>query len=349
MHLFKHFAHEMILKGHQVLFTYRERQFVGELLSHEGFTCKCIGQGYRSRLGKIWGILRFTTLILLKSLKFKPDIFLSHGSMYAAFAAFLLSRQHIAFEDTFNFEQIRLYKPFTKYILTPDFEHPLHSRKVIPYAGYHELAYLHPHRFKPDMTVLDELGVKAGDKYIIMRFVSWNASHDMGQKGMCNEDKIRAVITFEQFARVFISSESPLPLELENRRIKIPPFRMHDAMAYSWLLFGESSTMAEEAAILGIPAIYISSKSTLYTKHLENDYGLLFNYSGSLTDQEMAIEKGVEVLKDTSIREVWKEKQRKILNEKIDLTGFLIWFIENYPDSKRIMSENPDYQYRFKQ
>lgn len=347
MHLFKHFAHEMILKGHQVLFTYRERQFVGELLNHEGFTCKCIGKGYSSRLGKIWGLLRFTTLILLKSLKFKPDIFLSHGSMYAAFAAFLLSRHHIAFEDTFNFEQIRLYKPFTKYILTPDFEHPLNSRKVIRYAGYHELAYLHPHRFKPDITVLDELGVKAGDKYIIMRFVSWNASHDLGQKGMCNEDKIRAVITFEQFARVFISSEGPLPLELENRRIEIPPFRMHVAMAYSWLLFGESSTMAEEAAILGIPAIYISSKSTLYTKHLENDYGLLFNYSGSLTDQEMAIEKGVEVLKDTSIREVWKEKQRKLLNEKIDLTGFLIWFIENYPDSKRIMSENPDYQNNF--
>lgn len=349
MHLFKHFAHEMIIKGHQVLFTYRERQFVGDLLNHEGFTSINIGKGYKSGFGKIWGLLKFTTIILIKSFKFKPDILLSHGSMYAAFAAFLLSRNHIAFEDTFNFEQIRLYKPFSKQILTPDFEHPLDSRKVIRYAGYHELAYLHPRRFKPDMTVLDELGVKAGDKYIIMRFVSWNASHDLGQKGMCNEDKIRAVITFEQFARVFISSESPLPLELENRRIRIPPFRMHDAMAYSWLLFGESSTMAEEAAILGIPAIYISSKSTLYTKHLENDYGLLFNYSGSLTDQEMAIEKGVEVLKDSSIREVWKEKQRKLLNEKIDLTGFLIWFIENYPDSKRIMSENPDYQYRFNQ
>jgi len=42
------------------------------------------------------------------------------------------------------------------------------------------------------------------------------------------------------------------------------------------------------------------------------------------------------------------EKRNKFLETKIDATGFLIWFIENYPQSAKIMKENPDYQYRFK-
>jgi len=38
----------------------------------------------------------------------------------------------------------------------------------------------------------------------------------------------------------------------------------------------------------------------------------------------------------------------KMLKEKINVTAFLVWFIENYPESAKIMKENPKYQYRFK-
>jgi len=37
-----------------------------------------------------------------------------------------------------------------------------------------------------------------------------------------------------------------------------------------------------------------------------------------------------------------------MLKDKIDVTAFLVWFIENWPESFNIMKENPDYQYRFK-
>ena len=37
-----------------------------------------------------------------------------------------------------------------------------------------------------------------------------------------------------------------------------------------------------------------------------------------------------------------------MLADKIDVTAFMVWFIENYPGSFRIMKEEPDYQYRFK-
>jgi hypothetical protein len=40
--------------------------------------------------------------------------------------------------------------------------------------------------------------------------------------------------------------------------------------------------------------------------------------------------------------------KNKILQKKIDLTAFLLWFIENYPQSIEVMKSNPKYQYNFK-
>jgi predicted glycosyltransferase len=268
--------------------------------------------------------------------------------MYASISAFLLRKPHISVEDTFNFEQIRFYKPFTQVILTSDYEHPLKSDKVIRYAGYHELAYLHPSRFTPDKSVLQKLGVFDNEKYVIIRFVSWVASHDFGHTGISVENKLKAVTEFSKYAKVFVSSEIELPEEFEKFKFKISPDRMHDAIAFSSLVFGESSTMAEEAAMLGIPSIYLNDKRTHYTQHLEKDYGLVYNYSATDEDQQLALIKGLELLQQSGLEEQWNEKKDRMLADKIDVTAFLVWFIENYPASKKIMKENPDYQYNFK-
>ena len=37
-----------------------------------------------------------------------------------------------------------------------------------------------------------------------------------------------------------------------------------------------------------------------------------------------------------------------MLDDNIDVTSFFTWFIENYPESQKIMKENPGYQYEFK-
>ena len=48
------------------------------------------------------------------------------------------------------------------------------------------------------------------------------------------------------------------------------------------------------------------------------------------------------------LKKEWQLRRQKMLSEKIDYAQFLTWFIENYPESRKIMKENPDYQWRFK-
>ena len=348
VHLFKHFAREMISKGHEVLFTCRDKEFEIQLLQQFGFNYESFGKKYISTAGKVLGMIEFDIKEFLAGIRFKPDLLLSHGSIYAAHASFLLRKPHISFEDTYNFEQIRLYKPFTKIILTSDYEHPMKSSKVIRYAGYHELAYLHPNRFAPDKSVMHELGVKENEKYLILRFVSWNASHDIGHKGISFKNKLKTVREFSKYVKVLISAESEIPDELKKYKTNIAPHRMHDAIAYASLLFGESSTMSEEAAMLGVPSVYLFNNSTFYTKHLKKDYSLMFNYSESEEDQQKAIQKGIELLQTEGLKEEWQKRKDKMLADKIDVTAFMAWFIENYPNSVNIMKENPDYQYNFR-
>lgn len=348
IHLFRNFAFEMIDKRHEILFTIREKEFEKKLLEHYALPYESLGRKSDSLTGKLTGILKFDYRLIKVATRFKPDLFLSHGSYSAAHIAFLKAKPHIAFEDTFNFEQVWLYKPFTQAILTSDYDHPLKSSKIVRFSGYHELAYLHPCRYKPDITVLDALGVSPHEKYVILRFGSWKASHDFGHKGLSINNKLEAVKQFSQFARVFISSESELPDELLPYKINIAPFRIHDALAYASLILAESFTMPSEGSVLGTPAIVIHNTKSLYLEEQSKKYHLCYIFSESEKNQQEAIKKGLELLRIENIKAEWNKRKNKMLEDKIDVTSMLVWFVENWPDSFRIMKENPEYQNMFK-
>lgn len=345
VHLFKNFAFEMLGKRHEVLFTCREKEYEMELLNAFGFTFISFGAKKVGALRKLFGLFEFTFKEIIAAVRFQPDVILSHGSMYASYASFFIGKPHIAFEDTFNFEQIRLYKPFTKLILTGDYNHPLKSKKVIKYSGYHELAYLHPNRFEAKGLNIFE---KEGKDIIIVRFVSWQASHDRGHSGISIENKIQIVRELSLYGEVIISSEATLPIELKEYQYKYPSVLMHHLLANARLLFTESGTMAAEAAVLGVPSIFIDNNHRLYTLDIEEKYDLCYNFTESSEDVGKALMKAIELLHDNNLKQKWVRKRARLLEDKIDVTAFLVWFVENYPQSLDVMKNNPDFQLTFK-
>jgi hypothetical protein len=122
-------------------------------------------------------------------------------------------------------------------------------------------------------------------------------------------------------------------------------------MAFASLYIGDSQTMAAEAGVLGVPFVrfndfvgrigYLNELEDVY--HL--GYGIKASESGSAEKMYNTVEK---ILTMPNRKQEWLSLSQKMLSEKIDYAQFLTWFIENYPESERIMKENPDYQYRFK-
>lgn len=342
VHLFKNFAKKMLARNYAVLFTLREKEHETRLISSENLQYIVLGKKRTSKFGKVSNIIFFTLRIFNICLKYKPDIFISHGSFSFAWVSSLIRKPHIALEDTGNKEQVRLYKPFTEVILTSDVFPYDYGKKQIRYKSHHELAYLMPKYFTPNKNIFSELKIPVNSEYAILRFVSWNASHDIGQKGLSESTKLSIIELLEKNnIKVFISSERELPKKIKKYRITIVPEQMHSALYHTRVFIGEGTTMAMEAGILGTPSVYVNSLQYMNIKDLEN-YGLVFSFSS----EHGLIKKISEILLLNKIE--FSKKAEKLLKEKIDLTSFLAWFVENYPESFQIMKENPDYQYNFK-
>lgn len=343
VHLFRNFTFIMQEKGHEILFTCREKEFEIDLLEAAGFNYISFGKKYKSLFGKVFGLFLFNFKLLLSAIKFKPDIFLSAGSMYAAHVSFILRKPHISMEDTGNMEQVKLYLPFTSIIFTPNVLQKDLGKKQYRYEGYHELAYLNPIYFAPDKNIYNFLKIKENQKYVILRLVSWNASHDIGQGGFSTTEKNFLIDYLASKYTLFISSESELPKKHKRFLIKIPPDKIHHALAFADIVVSEGATMASEAGVLGTPSIYVNSLIACNNEDQEK-YGLVFNYRSG----KGVLDKIKELEKLNNKKFKFQERRLKLLDNKIDITSFLVWFVENYPSSLLTLKNEPTYQMNFK-
>ena len=206
---------------------------------------------------------------------------------------------------------------------------------------------MHPNYFKPDKNVINQFN-PSGSPYFILRLVSLTASHDIGKSGIYDEFVKKIIFILEKKGKVFITSERKLPDFLEKYRIKINPLNIHHALYYANLVIGDSQTMIAEAAVLGTPAIRFNDfvGKLSYLEELEKKYKLAFGFRTN--ESEFLIEKIDELLTKKNLKKEWQRRRQKMLYEKIDVTDFMVWFIDNYPESFHIRKDNPDYQYNFK-
>ena len=344
VHYFRNFIRLMNNNGHSFMIIARDKEVTHSLLNSYAIEYISRGKGRKTIIGKLIYMLWVNLFIRKLTLQFKPDIFLSMASPYAAQISWIFRKPNIAFSDSEHAKLGHLaFIPFTDVVLTPNsFVNNL-GKNQVRFNGYMELCYLHPNYFTPDPDVLNILDVTKEEKYVIVRFVSWGASHDIGHSGLSFEMKQKLVIELSKYARVFISSEKKLPAKLKKYQINIPPVKMHDVLSFATLYIGEGATMASECAILGIPAIYINSLSA-GTLEEQEKYGLLFCFRNS----KGILEKAQQMLQTSNLKQDHQKQREKMLVDIIDVTGFMVWFIENYPECVEIMKNNPDYQYNFR-
>lgn len=332
VHFFKNAIKILENKGHTIIVTAKEKDNSIYLLKAYGIEHETIGKNKHKIHEKLIEVIRREYNIYRIAKKFNPDILIgASGDFHVATIGWLLNKPSIIFEDSEVDESIYwLCEPFATNILTPEaFNRHLNPKKHIRYKGYKELAYLHPNYFTPDDSIFHLLGLKPYEKYVLMRLVAWNAVHDIWQKGITKEMIMKFINLSEKYGKVFITSESELPLELKKYQIKIPPERIHDALFFSQMLIGDSQTMTTEAGVLGTPAIRSNSfgKTMSNFEELEHKYDLIYSFK----DPSRALNKALELFENQKLKFNWKVKRDKLLKDKIDVTEYMINFIENYP------------------
>jgi predicted glycosyltransferase len=335
---------ELIKKGWQGLFVTKDKECAIDLLKAYNLPHVILGKTKGGISSKILSLPYFAYKMLMVARSFKPDIFVSRVSPLSGWSSFLMRKPHITFTDTENVRMMdSISEPFADIVLTSTAYLRDHGNKQIRYPGYHELAYLHPNRFSPNSAVFDKLSLKYAEPYALVRFVSWSAHHDIGHKGMSVEAKKRLVAQLSKYLVVYISSEGKLSPDLQKYQISIPPEDMHDVLAFAHLFVGESATMASECAMLGTPALYMNSQEFGCTND-QAQYGLLELFQESEAAQDAMIKRAVEIAAEPTYKKKHEAKREKLLADKIDVTAFMVWFVENYPNSK-IDAKTPQFSF----
>ena len=280
----------------------------------------------------------------------KPDLLIGADASIAILGKFLHINRITITEDDYAIIRIlaEITYPFTQTILCPVVcSVGKYEQKKIGYHGYMKLGYLHPNIFTPEFTVKQKY--QLGDNYILIRLSGLKAHHDFGIKGISESVLKRLIFNAEKFNyKVFISSEKKIKHELQQYELKINPRDMHSVLANASILICDSQSMSVEAAILGVPSIRISDfvGRISVLEELEHKYGLTYGVKPG--NEDFLFERFNYLLNNKYLKDNFQYRKNNMLRDKIDVTAFLVWFVENYPESVKIMKETPEYQYRFR-
>jgi len=322
LHFFRPAVIALRDQGHSVLLTGRDKDILVELARLYGLEIQVFGKAGKGVVALGGELLQRQWRLQRIIRDQRPDVMMAIAGTFISSLGYLLRVPTYVFYDTEHATVSNLLAyPFATCVYVPQcYLKPIRWRHE-RYAGYHELAYLHPKHFTPDPSVLADAGLDRDQGFTIVRFVAWGAAHDIGHSGLSSADKLRVVEQLDRHSRVLISAEGELPPELEPRRLRLPVHRMHHLMHYAQLLFGESGTMPSEAAVMGVPSVYVSPLRLGYLEEQERDYGLVSCYRPERI--EAAIERGVEILSHFA-RDRWRAAGQRLRDDKIDVTQLLV-------------------------
>ncbi|MFH1933620.1 MAG: DUF354 domain-containing protein [Pseudomonadota bacterium] len=351
-HLFKNVVADLKKRGHSTKTLIKKKDVLENLLTGSNYDfINILPEGRKdSKIGIAIGLIKRCLKMFLFCLKDRPDLLIG-TSVEMPYVGKLLGIPSINVNED-DADVVPLYAklayPFASEILTPE---PCNNgkweSKSIKYAGYHELTYLHPNTFKPDRSKVQRY-FQTESPYFIIRFAKFTAHHDQGINGINADIAEKIIKILEPHGRVFITSERKLELQFGKYQIMINPLDMHHAMYFATMYIGDSQTMAAGAGVLGTPFIRYNDfvGKIGYLKEIEEKYKMGFGIKPN--EPEKLYNKIKELLDTPNLKEVWQNRKQKMLSEKIDVAEFMVWFVENYPNSARIMKENPDYQDRFR-
>lgn len=349
VHLVRYTYHELKNRGHKVYLTVKDIPSAIALLQKFNIPFIHLGIKKDSKIGKALLQLNYNLKVFWLVVSKKIDIGFGTSITYPHISRITRMKSIVLDDDDDDVEPlfVKYGHPFSNVVLSPACTRRS-TKKLISYSGYHELAYLHPKRFHPDASVLSEIGLTSGDVFFILRFNAFKAHHDVGIKGLSIDNKRKLIQYLETKGKVFITTERNIDEEFKKYQLLLSPEKVHSLIFFAKLLIGDSQTMTSEAAVLGTPSLRCNSfvGKISYLEEEEHKYNLTFGFLPSNFDE--MFQKLKELINTPNLKEIWYERRMKMLEDKIDVTSFFVWFIENYPESSKIMKADPESQFQFK-
>lgn len=259
---------ELERRGHSVLLTARDAFQVCELADKKGLSYIRIGKHYgKNAIRKVLGLAWRSMQLIPFWIRHRPHVALSHGARSQILLSNVLGTPTILISDYEFSKTPLLVRP--KWEVVPDslpFE-GMHSRaeRVRKYSGIKEDVYAP--EFRPDPSMLDELGLKVDDFVVTVRPPASEAHYHNPESEqllnelmalICGNPALRAVMLPRNKQQgEFLRQQHP---EWFANGKTIVPAKAVDGLNLLWfsdLVVSGGGTMNREAAALGVPVYSI--------------------------------------------------------------------------------------------
>jgi predicted glycosyltransferase len=318
VHLFRNFIFYLRDRGHNVFVVSRKKDVTEILLDHYNIEHFPVTVAAATRSGMLKELIDRNRFIF--ELHRKHHLDAAFGT--SASIGFLRLKFGV---PAYNFNEddddvVKLYSylaypPATKIFNPNCIRYKKWRDKRVLYPSYHELAYLHPDNFIPESNILKSYNLEPL-KYVIIRLSALKAHHDIRIKGITLELLEKVKESFFEY-RIVESVE-------QNKNHGIKPWDMHHIMAFAKLIISDSQTMTAETAVLGRPSLRVNDfvGRISYLEEMEHKYGLTFGFRP--LQEERILAKVGELISGEDDEEEWAKKRKRLLQEKVELTGWMI-------------------------
>lgn len=335
VHYFRNFIKLMEAKGYVFHVINRDSSMINELLDYYGIE-HVVRNKRPKRKGTIASLLnlaQMTWWCIRESMFFRPDIYLGFASSACAITSKLFRKPCILVDDTeHNSMNHKIYVPCCSCVLTPFYFNKqlgVEGEKQFRFNAFIEQFYLHSTYYHSETQVLEELGVRPGE-YVIVRYIAYDAHHDLRVHPLSNEAKKRIIQELAANYRVFVSLESrAMDSFYDPYLLHISPEKMHDLEAHAKFMVTEGATMASEAFVLGVPYLYLNP---LRCGYIDYQCRMYPQRSFHATEEDEAFDIIKRLGNNNCERGIFRSGIEKVT---INPTEYLVQFVEKYTKTKR--------------
>jgi len=274
---------ELERHGHQISLTARDAFQVCEIADEKRLQYTKIGHHYgKNPFMKVFGLLWRSAQLMPFCLRQRPALAISHGARSQILLCKLLRIPAILIGDYEHSRSIPMALP--KWMIAPDslFEHrfPGNANRVRFFRGIKEDVYVP--EFKPDPSLLEELGLRHNEIVITVRPPA-NEAHYYNPESdvlfvelmsrICRTPGVRAVLLPRHYLQEQ-ALRTDYPEWFKDSKT-IVPSRAVDGLDLIWnsdLVVSGGGTMNREAAALGVPVYSIfRGKTGAVDRRLEQE------------------------------------------------------------------------------
>lgn len=329
------FVHAIALlkeRGDEIMVVSREKDVTTQLLDDLGIAHHCLTDARAGLFGQALELLERDWKLLRMARRFRPDILVGNGGVAISHVGKLLSIPSLSLYDSDRAPlQVSLAIPFIDEWHVPErWTGPEARGRTFRFPGCKQFAYLHPNHFRVDDDAARRAGWDPDQPNFLLRLVALKANHDYGRKGIAQTQRERLIDALTARGKLHISSEAPLPPELDPMRYRGRPADFHHLLAKCALCCGESVTVASEATALGVPSLLqVDVEYGYVTEQFEAG---IFHRLARDEDPDDAVKRVLSIP-----RSEMDMRMNSYAARQLDLTRYTIDTIDRMITSQRVM------------